>query len=75
MIPHSRLSDQVFELRERVTACRKRVRLHRHRPKAAATPIEKQRAKQVPAVSRTSGYTEDGEKTEGVASDHEVGIT
>jgi hypothetical protein len=75
MIPHSRLSDEIFELRERVTACRHRVRRHRNRQKASSIPAAEIPGETASPVLRTTGYTEDYATTEAVVGDPEAGIT
>jgi len=75
MIPDSHLKDEIFEMRQRVTACRNRVRSNRTRHRPKAVQFEETRVDRVSAVSRASGYTEDCRIVEGVLQEHEVGIT
>jgi hypothetical protein len=77
MIPHSRLSDEIFGLRERVSACRKRVRLSRtkHKPITARNQSEGAFPEADSAAFQPGRYTEDYSIAQGLVGEQEVGIT
>lgn len=77
MIPQSRLSDEVFGLRERVSACRKRVRLNRakHKPISANNQCQQVISEPDSAPFQSARYTEDYPIALGFVGEQEVGIT
>lgn len=77
MIPQSRLSDEVFGLRARVTACRKRVRSCRARQKEilARNQSENGIPGQDSAPFQSGRYTDDYSIARSLVVEPEVGIT
>lgn len=77
MIPHSRLSDEIFGVRQRVTACRKRVRLSRtrHKPDLARNLSDQIFPEPDSAAPQSGRYTDKHSSAERLVEEHEVGIT
>lgn len=77
MIPQSRVSDEVFGLRARVTACRKRVRNSRAKQKTvlARNQSEEGIPGQDSAPFQSGRYTDDCSIARSLVVEAEVGIT
>lgn len=77
MNPHSCLSDEIFGLRERVTACRKRMRQSRamHKPAGARNQAQQIFSDPDSATAQAGRYTEDYLIVERLVEEQEVGIT
>ena len=77
MIPQSRLSDEIFGLRARVTACRKRVRNSRAKQKAILARNQAEEGISGPdsAPFQSGRYTDDYSIARSLVVEPEVGIT
>lgn len=77
MIPQSRLSDEIFGIRERVTACRKRVRNSRAKHKAISARNQSEEGISEPdsAAFQSGRYTDDYSIGQRLVVEQEAGIT